>query len=253
MSKHWTTALATAVLALGLSCHSNDQDEVKPTAPAADKPQAPIEAAPDETALPAPLAGTITGKVVETMDSGGYTYVLVDTGSEKVWAAVPQVAVGLGAEVTFDGSMPMLDNHSSTLDRTFDRVYFAGSLGLDAPAPSGHPGATVTEGSDVAGIEKADGGVTVEEVFTRRAELVGTEVVLRAKVVKFSPEIMGKNWLHVQDGTGGTGTNDLTITTAATFAVGDTVLVRGVLLADRDFGYGYEYDLIIEDARVTKE
>ncbi len=248
MSKHWITALATAFLAFGLSCHSNDQDGQKPDVPAADTPQVPAETAP-----PAVPAGQITGRVVETIDSGGYTYVLVDTGSEKVWAAVPQVAVTLGAEVAFDGSMPMVDYHSATLDRTFDLVYFAGSLGLDVPAPSGHPGATATAGSDVAGIEKADGGVTVEEVFTRRTELVDTEVVLRAKVVKFSPEIMGKNWLHVQDGTGGPGTNDLTVTTDATVAVGDIVLVRGVLLADRDFGYGYQYDLIIEDASVTEQ
>ena len=78
-------------------------------------------------------------------------------------------------------------------------------------------------------------------------------VILRGKVVKFNPEIMGKNWLHVQDGTGEKGMNDLTITSAARAKVGDTVLVKGKLVLDRDFGFGYKYALIIEDAEVTVE
>ena len=91
------------------------------------------------------------------------------------------------------------------------------------------------------------------EVFEGADTLVGNEVVLRAKVVKFNGGILGTNFMHVQDGTGGEGTNDLTITSRTTVRVGDTVLVRGVLVADKDFGYGYEYPLIIEDATVTVE
>jgi len=72
-------------------------------------------------------------------------------------------------------------------------------------------------------------------------------------VVKYNAGILGKNWLHIQDGTGSAGTNDLTITTEATCTVGDTVLVHGKLVADRDFGAGYVYDLIVEDAQVTVE
>ena len=64
---------------------------------------------------------------------------------------------------------------------------------------------------------------------------------------------MGKNWLHIQDGTGAEGTNDLTVTTSGTAKVGDTVLVSGVLVTDKDFGYGYKYAVLIEDAQVTVE
>lgn len=64
---------------------------------------------------------------------------------------------------------------------------------------------------------------------------------------------MGKNWLHLQDGSGVEGTNDLTVTTTTTVKVGDVVLVNGVVSVDRDFGYGYSYDVIIEDAEVTVE
>ena len=76
---------------------------------------------------------------------------------------------------------------------------------------------------------------------------------MRGKVVKFSANIMGKNWVHLQDGTGESGINDLTVTTSAVVNKGDTVLVSGVLVIDKDFGYGYSYDVIIEDAEVSVE
>jgi len=107
--------------------------------------------------------------------------------------------------------------------------------------------AAVDAGDDAT----SDGRVTIGQVFSRRAELVGTEITILAEVVKYSAEIMGTNWLHLQDGTGSEGSDDLTVTTAASVTVGDSVVVRGVLVADRDFGYGYLYDLIIEDAQVT--
>jgi hypothetical protein len=76
---------------------------------------------------------------------------------------------------------------------------------------------------------------------------------VRGRVVKFNAMIMGKNWLHVRDGSGADGTNDLTVTTATKARVGDLVLVTGVLKTDRDFGGGYKYSLIVEDATVVVE
>ena len=244
MNQHWTTTLATTVLALGVGCHSDVSQEAPSAALATEVPRAAIEPTPAaEQTPPVADAGTLTGTVVETMDSGGYTYVLVDTGNEEVWAAGPPVAATRGDKVTFDSSMPMTDYYSGTLERTFDLVYFTGSIELDV-AP------------EEAGAERtaeADAGVSVEGVFANSADLVGTEIVIRGEVVKYNPQILGMNWLHIRDGTGAAGTNDLTVTTAATVAVGDNVLVRGVLAADRDFGAGYLYDLIVEDAEVTVE
>jgi hypothetical protein len=78
-------------------------------------------------------------------------------------------------------------------------------------------------------------------------------VKVRGKVVKYNSGIMGKNWLHIQDGSGAAGSNDLTVTTSANTKVGDTVLVAGVLSANKDFGSGYKYALIVQDAKVTVE
>jgi hypothetical protein len=215
-------------------------------------------------AVPQSVPGK-SGKVLETMDAVGYTYIQVDTGSEKFWAAAPHVAVKAGDDVVVPEGVPMPDYHSNTLDRTFAMVYFVPSIVVagaenltgDMPAfPSPmHSGNTVVETTDVdlSGITPAEGGQTVADLFAKRADLAGKPVKVRGKVVKFSPEIMGKHWIHLQDGTGAAGTNDLTVTTSAMVKKGDTVIISGVLVVDKDFGYGYAYDVIIEDAEVTVE
>jgi hypothetical protein len=86
------------------------------------------------------------------------------------------------------------------------------------------------------------------EVFADKDQLAGQPVVFRGKVVKTNPNIMGKNWLHVRDGSGAEGTNDLTVTTASGDAkMGDVVLVEGTAAADRDFGSGYRYEVLLEE------
>ena len=107
----------------------------------------------------------------------------------------------------------------------------------------------------VSDVKKAEGGRTIAEIYADKTELAGEEVTLRGKVVKFLPQIMGKNWLHVRDGTGDAdaGTNDLTVTTASAAQVGDTVLITGKVLLDKDFGFGYKYDVLIEEAQVVVE
>jgi hypothetical protein len=64
---------------------------------------------------------------------------------------------------------------------------------------------------------------------------------------------MGRNFVHVQDGTGDAkaGTNNLVVTSKQTAAVGDKVTISGVVVVNRDFGSGYSYPLLIEEATVT--
>jgi hypothetical protein len=91
-------------------------------------------------------------------------------------------------------------------------------------------------------------------VFAGKEQLAGQTVAFRGKVVKTNPNIMGRNWLHVRDGSGADGTNDLTVTTAGAVPnVGDIVVVRGSVALNKDFGMGYQYDVIIEEAEVTVE
>jgi len=105
-------------------------------------------------------------------------------------------------------------------------------------------------------VEKAQGdnAYTVGEIYAKGKELAGKKVKIKAQVVKMSRMIMGKNWLHIQDGSGEAlnNTHDLVVTTMAAPAKGTVVVVEGELHADRDFGFGYHYDVIVEDAEVTE-
>ncbi len=132
----------------------------------------------------------------------------------------------------------------------------------EAPTlPKGHPTPGGSGGKrsprkptvDLSGIKKAKGGYTVEELFAKKSSLSGKKVVVRGKVVRYSSGILGKNWLHLKDGSGKPGTNDVTVTTRDKTKIGDTVLIRGTVGLDRDFGAGYRYGLIVEDAKVTVE
>ena len=162
-----------------------------------------------------------------------------------------------GAEITIGNAMWMENFESKTLNRKFDHILFgslAGGANLDAMAaaadlPAGHPDTSsaaaapsMSQVGDILGDAKVDKATgkdarTVAEIWAQRKELGGKEVVIRAKVVKFNPEIMGKNWIHLRDGSGSAekGDNDLTVTTDAVVAKGDIVSVRGKVGVDRDF------------------
>lgn len=139
---------------------------------------------------------------------------------------------------------------------------------VDAPAVVENPHSTQGEGgmaahppvgdTDVASMDFSDiempaGATRIADLYDDRSNLAYKEVVVHGKVVKFTPGVMNANWIHLRDGSGGEGTNDLTITTQATVAVGDVVTAKGVLGIDKDFGFGYAYDILIEDATVTVE
>ena len=103
-------------------------------------------------------------------------------------------------------------------------------------------------------VVRAEGatGRTVAELYDERGALSGKTVALRGQVVKYSAGIMGRNWIHLRDGTGDAtaGTHDITVTSSGTTAVGDVVLVQGTVAVDKDFGAGYLYAVIVEDASV---
>ncbi len=256
-----------------LACSQNEpaQPAVKAEAPAVKTAAAP----PAETPAQKETHGT-SGTVVETMDAAGYTYVCVDNGKEKIWAAAPAFAVKTGDEVMVPEGMAMHNYHSQSMNRDFDVVYFVeailnasnpdsgtsamggGASAANMQMPKGHPavsGTKAPQGVDLSNIKKAENGLTIAEIYTGKADLSGKTVTLRGKVVKYSPQIMGTNWIHVQDGSGDqeAGTHDLAVTSHVEVNVGDTIVVSGPLTLDKDFGYGYKYDLIMEDAKVTVE
>jgi hypothetical protein len=246
----WLAAPLLLPFFLATSCCTGAGDDP----PAGAEPQAAAARAP---------AGR-TAKVLQAMDAGTYTYVEIAVEGAPTWFAGPTTAVRPGDTIQIPSrELPMRDFRSDTLDRTFEVVYFVNAIrkvgGTEPAAVEAVQQAHATAAAggeaavELAGIAKADGGLTVAEIFARGKEAAGEDVVLRGRVVKYNAGILGKNWLHVRDGSGAESTNDITITTDGVAAVGDTVLVRGKLAADRDLGFGYKFDLLIEDAAITVE
>jgi len=249
------------------------------TQPAAATPAQPVADEPQGQQLPDPLRGTVK----ETMNVGGYSYLLLETAHGEVWAAARQLPVAVGNEVEIAGLMPMVNFSSPSLKRTFDVIQFVGQaqvVGGDAAAataatpgqapplqpgqemPPGHPPIgqmTPTQPGpsglpEPGDIEAMADGVTVAQLFEKKAELDGKPVKFRGRVVKANSGILGKNWMHIQDGTGAAGTNDITVTSETGFAPkGSLVVIEGTLGLDRDFGAGYSYAVIVENANVVVE
>jgi hypothetical protein len=209
---------------------------------------------------PAPKSAadnSLSGKVVETMNSGAYTYMLLEKDGTKTWVAVPHMVVKKGQTVSLQPGALMENFRSSTLNRTFEKIYF--SAGPSAPM-----GAEMTTGSkgkviipkEKIKVEKATGpnAYTIAEIYKNISRLDGKEDVVRGKVLKVSQAIMGRNWLHLQDGTGDAqkGTEDLVVTTKDNPSVGDVVTASGTISKNKDFGSGYKYKAIIEDAQIKK-
>src|SRR3954465_13122294 len=155
---------------------------------------------------------TLTGKVVETTNGSSYTYVQFDTGKQKVWAAAPTFKVKVGDSVTISNSMAVAGYYSRTLHRNFDWVYCTDKVAVNGgkaewmesraaqakaaqkgELPTGHPDIAKTPKIDLTGVKKPDGGVTVEELFAKKAQLKGKTVKVRGKVTKYNGKILGKN------------------------------------------------------------
>ena len=254
MMKRLIFLLAAGFLSLTVSSAYAASDKEKP----APEPQAPSIERMAETVGP-----SLSGKVVETMNAGGYTYVRLEKNGKKTWVAVPEMKVSVGQQMAFQPGQEMKNFTSKTLNRTFDSIIFSGGPAVpqqgtgDRTASAKAPGskAAVVASNEKFTVEKAGGpdAYTVGEIYAKRASLDKKTAVVRGKVVKVSKAIMGKNWIHIQDGTGnsGKGTHDLVVTTTSdTAAVGDAVTVKGTIYKDKDFGAGYKYDVIMEEATI---
>lgn len=208
---------------------------------------------------------THVGKVFETMNGGGYTYIhLEKKDGEKKWYAVPETVVKVGDQVELMQGMDMGKFTSRALNRTFDDINFSGGVVVpeddETIKKKAHEGIVADVGKGEAEVpikvEKATeaNAYTVGEIYQNKGSLGGKQVVVRGKVVKASGGIMGKNWVHVRDGSGDAtkGTHNLIVTSQDLPAVGEIVTVSGELFLDKDFGSGYKYDVIVENASIKK-
>jgi hypothetical protein len=248
---------AAALFGLGMRPHSVAAPrEIRPEAPS--PPAAPI---PDEGS-PSKTATTLAGEVLERIDVEKYTYLRIgEPGALGTWAAVPSAKnVRVGDRVSVRSAELMTQFASATLKRTFDAIYFGvlgdgvGSNVGDSAANSPHAVAAAA-GGQVEKVARAKGalGRTVAELFAERAALEGKTARVHAVVVKCVEGVLGKNFLHVKDGSGSAADSDLAVTTSALPVLGSRVLLEGTVAKDKDFGMGYRYPVLLEDARLVGE
>ncbi len=210
-------------------------------------------------------------EVVEVLQGKTYTYLKVREGVGEKWMAISHQEINAGDVYYYDEGLQMTNFHSKEIDRTFEEIYFvstisttpisgAGAMGGmhgmgamgNTPVDQSHQGKVESEQNSTISLEKGADEITVGQIFSDKDKYSGKEIELRGIVVKVNKEIMGKNWIHIQDGTSGNGVFDLTITSLDVAEVNDEITVKGKITLNKDFGYGYSYDVIMEEAQIIK-
>lgn len=205
--------------------------------------------AADTTA--SPETGTVKGEVLEVTNVVNYTYLLLKTKDGETWAAVSSAPVAKGDQVTIEDATVMDNFVSKALNKTFDKIVF-GTVGGVRATPLAAAGVPETADAAYVKVPKADGpdARTVAEIVTKSADLKDKTIRVRGKVVKYNASVMGKNWIHLRDGSGSDSdnSNDVLVTTNDQAKLGDVVIAKGVVHTDKDFGAGYSYKVLVEDA-----
>lgn len=203
--------------------------------------------------------GTHRIKALEVLQTSGYTYIRAEENNEEVWIAINKQEVKEGGTYYYAQEMQMDNFTSKELKRTFEKILFVQTFS-DQPIAMVQGKPAVSPGSQKAApgqvtvkVDPIEGGTTLSQLFEKRNTYAGKSIKIHAQVIKMNTGIMGKNWIHIQDGTDYHGDYDLAVTTLDTPAVGDFVVVEGVVSLNKDFGAGYSYPVIIEDAKVTKK
>jgi hypothetical protein len=208
--------------------------------------------------------GTRIVKVEDKLDAADYTYLQVsDKDNNEFWIAVTKMDAAKGDLLYFTKSMEMKNFHSKTLNRDFESVLFVEDA-VKTPHNMNAPQSTAkidpqTAHSQVMSTPKADvkiehlkDGKTVEQIYSEMDKLNGKVIKIKGEVVKYNPEIMNRNWIHIQDGTGFGGAFDLMVTSSDQTQVGQIIVVEGKVATNKDFGAGYTYKVMLEDAKIKQ-
>ena len=196
--------------------------------------------------------------VQEVLQATSYTYLKVNDGVKDYWIAITKADVKEGETVYHGDGMEMKNFESRDLDRKFETVYFIQNfskqpLNLAPKTMAGDGNArTVAKENNAITVKPADGGITIAQLYADKDSYATKTVKVRGEVVKYNSGIMGRNWAHIQDGTKDGNNYDLTVTTNDVTKIGQIVTFEGVIAVNKDFGAGYSYDVIMEQAKIVK-
>lgn len=245
-----TLTVISILLALAsLSCRQKEQER---------KEQQVHEQQNVHTQQSGVAADLHTVVVQEVVQATSYSYLKVKEADSEFWIAISKREIEAGATISFAGGLEMKNFESKDLQRTFETVYFVDRIVGGESSASGQSMSMSRqmkpelEKKEIS-IEPAEGGITIAELFTNRDSYADKTVLIKGQVTKVNRAIMDKNWIHLQDGTGDSGGFDLTITTDEEVNVGDVVTFEGKITLNKDFGSGYSYEVLMEQAKLKAQ
>ena len=197
--------------------------------------------------------------VEDVRNAGGYTYLLVKEKEKMQWLAVNETPAQKGETYYYEGGMIMNNFESELLDTTFESLVFLDHISKEPiehakkdeqQVMMHHHGSKASNMKQMLNVEPAKDGITISELYKNKKNYEGKKVRIRGIVTKFNEAIMNTNWIHIQDGSEFEGEYDITARTDAMVNNGDTIILTGSIALDIDFGNGYTYKVIMEDAKV---
>ena len=193
--------------------------------------------------------------VEEVLHTSRYTYLNVTEGGEAFWIAIPKKEVEKGGPYYYRGGLKKVNFKSVEHNRVFETVYLVSDIskdrnmtGMMGTNPHQHMGDAPPVAGDTK-IEPPPGGITIAELLSNIKKYDGQVVRVKGRCVKLNSMIMNRNWVHLQDASVAESQKDLTVTTTEQVQLGDVVAFEGKITANKDFGAGYKYEVIMEDAK----
>ncbi len=188
-------------------------------------------------------------EVLEVLNTDKYSYLNVKEEDQQFWIAIPRKEVTVGDSYFYKGGLLKKHFHSKEYNRVFETVYLVsdvlpimddGSVDYHASIPADPRKEQPVE------VASTHDAIKISEIVADPQKYQGKLTKITGKCVKVNPMIMNRNWVHIQDGSG--DNYDLTVTTQEEILMGTVVSLEGVIALQKDFGAGYRYDIIMEDA-----
>lgn len=186
------------------------------------------------------------GTVLEIIPSAGYIYLNVQEADSTFWISTQEAWVKPGAVITFVEDIWMKDFRSEVLDKTFDRILFVNDFSIKDAGKLDESKQVV---SDLNPEKALDAGtITISELYGHRQEYAGKKVSIAGDVIKVSENILDNNWVHISDGSDEENSRIIFVSPDQTAMIGDRVVATGIVVLDKDLGFGYFYDILVENS-----
>ena len=189
--------------------------------------------------------------IKEVLEAGGYTYLRVIENGHEEWLAIVKSNIISGKIYSYEDAAPMKNFKSRELEKTFDEVLFVAKLTLKEDPTAIVEKKKSTLYKKVKSISEKE-IVTLSDLYKYKESFEGKTIRIKGEVTKFSSNILGKNWIHLEDRSIKQGKNDIVATIDEEIKVGDKISIEGKITTNRDFGSGYKFEVMMENAKIIK-